>query len=196
VRQRVSEREHFRRGNAAFILIAAAQTLAATARLQALLSHLYVLIPVLDDDKHYWVSADEIDKLLRHGEGWLAGHPEREFITRRYLRRGPRLAREALERLAALDAVPEVTTDAEPETASPLADEPVSLNDLRHQTVIRALRDSGTTTVLDLGCGEGKMLRLLLADPRFTRVTGADVSMQPLSIARERLNVDRLPGIM
>ncbi len=167
-------------------------TLAATVRLQALLSHLYVLIPVLDDDKHYWVSADEIDKLLRHGEGWLAGHPEREFITRRYLRRGPRLAREALERLAALDA-PEVAADAEPDTARPLADEPASLNDLRHHTVLRALRDAGAATVLDLGCGEGKLLRLLLADPRFTRVTGADVSMQTLSIARERLDVDRLP---
>lgn len=168
-------------------------TLATTTRLQALLSQLYVLIPVLDDDKHYWVSADEIDKLLRHGEGWLAEHPEREFITRRYLRRGPRLAREALERLAALDAAPEVTADAEPDTASPLADEPASLNDLRHQTVLRTRRDAGSTSVLDLGCGEGKMLRLLLADPRFTRVTGADVSMQTLSIARERLNVDRLP---
>jgi len=168
-------------------------SLAAEVRLQVLLSHLYVLIPVLDDDKHYWVSADEIDKLLRHGEGWLAGHLEREFITRRYLRRGPRLAREALERFVALDAAPEVSPDAEPDTASPVADEPASLNDLRHQTVLQALRDAGATTVLDLGCGEGKLLRLLLADPRFTRVTGADVSMQTLSIANERLNLDRLP---
>jgi 3' terminal RNA ribose 2'-O-methyltransferase Hen1 len=168
-------------------------TLAAKVRLQVLLSHLYVLIPVLDDEKHYWVSADEIDKLLHHGEGWLAGHPEREFITRRYLRRGPRLAREALERLAALDAAPEVSADAEPDIASPVADEPANLNDLRHQTVLRALLDADRTTVLDLGCGEGKLLRLLLADPRFTRVTGADVSTQTLSIARERLNLDRLP---
>ena len=168
-------------------------TLAAKVRLQVLLSHLYVLIPVLDDDKHYWVAADEIDKLLRHGEGWLAGHPEREFITRRYLRRGPRLAREALERLAALDAIPEVNADVEPESARPLADEPASLNDLRHQTVLRALQDAGSTTVLDLGCGEGKLLRQLLADPRFKRVTGADVSIQTLSIARERLNLDWLP---
>ena len=168
-------------------------TLAATVRLQALLSHLYVLVPVLDDDKHYWVSADEIDKLLRHGEGWLAGHPEREFITRRYLRRGPRLAREALERLAALDAASDVAADIGQDAAGPPADEPASLNDLRHQAVLRALRDAGAATVLDLGCGEGKMLRLLLADPRFTRVTGADVSVQALSVARERLNLDRLP---
>lgn len=168
-------------------------TLATAIRLQVLLSHLYVLIPVLDDDKHYWVSTDEIDKLLRHGEGWLARHPEREFITRRYLRRGPRLAREALNRLAALDAVPDAPADAELDTACLVADEPANLNDLRHQKVIQMLRDAGSGSVLDLGCGEGKMLRLLLADPRFTRVTGADVSMQALSIARDRLDVDRLP---
>ena len=169
-------------------------TIAATIRLQALLSHLYVLIPVLDDDKHYWVSPDEIEKLLRHGEGWLAAHPDREFITRRYLRRGPRLAREALERLAALDAEPDgIGMQADPALLTPLADEPPSLNDLRHQAVLRALRDAGAATVLDLGCGEGKLLRLLLADNRFSKVTGTDVSMQTLGIAHERLDVDRLP---
>ncbi|MEO0852868.1 MAG: 3' terminal RNA ribose 2'-O-methyltransferase Hen1, partial [Cyanobacteria bacterium J06648_11] len=52
-------------------------------RLADLLSHLYVLIPVLDDDKHYWVGDEEIEKLLRHGEGWLKEHPARESITRR-----------------------------------------------------------------------------------------------------------------
>lgn len=57
-----------------------------TTRLQDLLSHLYVLIPVVDDDKHYWVGQDEIDKLMRHGEGWLAQHPERETIVNRYLK--------------------------------------------------------------------------------------------------------------
>ena len=61
-------------------------TLRGQCRLSELLTHLYVLIPVLDDDKHYWVGDDEVEKLLRHGEGWLATHPERELITRRYLR--------------------------------------------------------------------------------------------------------------
>jgi RNA repair, ligase-Pnkp-associating, region of Hen1 len=71
-----------------------------TLRLEELLSHLYVLIPVLDDDKHYWVGADEIEKLLRHGQGWLTGHPAKEEITRRYLKRQHRLTREALAQLA------------------------------------------------------------------------------------------------
>ena len=57
-----------------------------------LLTHLYVLLPVLDDDKHYWVGDDEVDKLVRHGEGWLAGHPEREVIASRYLKHKRRTA--------------------------------------------------------------------------------------------------------
>lgn len=54
-------------------------TLRADCRLSDLLTHLYVLIPVLDDDKHYWVGDDEVDKLLKHGDGWLGAHPERDL---------------------------------------------------------------------------------------------------------------------
>jgi len=74
-------------------------TLKGTVCLSDLLTHLYVLIPVLDDDKHYWVGDAEVEKLLRHGEGWLREHPERELITDRYLKHQKRLAREALSRL-------------------------------------------------------------------------------------------------
>ena len=49
--------------------------LAATVPAADLLTHLYVLVPVLDDEKHYWVGDDEVEKLLRHGEGWLADAP-------------------------------------------------------------------------------------------------------------------------
>ena len=63
-----------------------------------LLNHLYVLIPVLDPDKHDCVGDDEVDKLLRKGEGWLKAHPEREYIVRRYLKRRGRL-RDALAQL-------------------------------------------------------------------------------------------------
>src|SRR5262245_29524293 len=44
--------------------------LTAATRLADLLRHLYVLLPVLDDEKHYWVDESEIDKLMRRGEGW------------------------------------------------------------------------------------------------------------------------------
>jgi 3' terminal RNA ribose 2'-O-methyltransferase Hen1 len=167
-------------------------TVSANTPLRVLLSHIYVLTPVLDDEKHYWVSEDEIDKLLRHGEGWLAAHPDRDFIVRRYLRRGPRLARKALDRLEALDTGLEASTvDPGPWAAAP--EEPPALNDIRHQTVLRAIQDVDATTVLDLGCGEGRLLRLLLGDRRFVRIVGVDVSMRTLDIARERLNVDRMP---
>ena len=55
-------------------------------RLQDVLTHLYVLLPVLDNDKHYYVDQQEAEKLLHRGGDWLPQHPERGFITRRYLR--------------------------------------------------------------------------------------------------------------
>jgi hypothetical protein len=73
--------------------------LTACCRLRDLLEHLFVLLPVLDDDKHYWVGPDEIDKLFRRGGGWLAAHSERELIAHRYLRHDRRLTRDALARL-------------------------------------------------------------------------------------------------
>ena len=67
--------------------------------LKELLSHLYVLIPALDQDKHYFVSQQEIDKLLKKGKGWLSQHPHKETITRRYLLNLRSLSYQALERL-------------------------------------------------------------------------------------------------
>jgi RNA repair, ligase-Pnkp-associating, region of Hen1 len=45
--------------------------------LQDLLTQFFVLIRVLDADKHYWIGKDEVEKLLRHGEGWLQAQPDR-----------------------------------------------------------------------------------------------------------------------
>ena len=70
------------------------------------LSHLYVLLPVLDGRKHYWVSGDEVDKLVRAGGDWLAAHPERELVLRRALAGQRRLVDDAVARLAELDDQP------------------------------------------------------------------------------------------
>ncbi len=163
--------------------------LSARCRLQDLLSHLYVLVPVLDNEKHYWVGDDEIDKLLRHGEGWLATHPERENIARRYLKNQGKLARSALTRLAheagegdGEEAVEEAQTEPE---------ERVRLNDLRLTAVVVALKECGGRRVLDLGCGEGKLLRALVQHEQFAEIVGLDVSHRALDIARLRLQ--RLP---
>ena len=169
--------------------------LAGQKRVAELLAHLYVLIPVLDDEKHYWVGDDEVEKLLRHGEGWLGAHPERETITRRYLKHRHSLVRDAIARLVT-DEEPD---DAESTPATRDAEEgvlerPMSLNEQRLATVLGALRASGAASVLDLGCGEGKLLRLLLDDRQFTRIVGMDVSYRTLEVAKDRLNLDRMPA--
>ncbi|HEU4643347.1 MAG TPA: 3' terminal RNA ribose 2'-O-methyltransferase Hen1 [Gemmatimonadaceae bacterium] len=169
-------------------------TLAGEKRLAELLTHLYVLIPVLDDEKHYWVGDDEVEKLVRHGQGWLATHPERETIARRYLKHRHSLVRDAIARLVAED-------DAEEGESAPAArdaeegalERPMSLNEQRLAAVLGALRGCGAASVLDLGCGEGRLLRMLLDDRQFTRIVGMDVSYRALETAMDRLKLDRMP---
>jgi 3' terminal RNA ribose 2'-O-methyltransferase Hen1 len=168
-------------------------SLSATCRLADLLNHLYVLLPVLDDEKHYWVSRDEVDKLLRRGEGWLGTHPERELVTRRYLRHQPGLAREALARLLEED---QADPDAEQERRDreeEQVEERIGLRDLRIGAVLAALRGAGAARVLDLGCGDGRLLQAMLRDGSFQRVVGVDVSVAALERAARRLRLDQMP---
>ncbi len=170
-------------------------TLKGKIRLSDLLTHLYVLIPVLDDDKHYWVGDAEVEKLLRHGEGWLREHPERELITNRYLKHQKHLSREALSRLIgeeepAADEVAE--THAREEEA---IEKPISLAEQRIGAVMAALRGSGAKRVLDLGCGEGRLLRELLKDKDFAEIVGMDVSHRALEIASRKLRLEDLPSM-
>jgi len=164
-------------------------TLRAACRLADLLTHLYVLIPVLDDEKHYWVGEDELEKLLRRGEGWLPAHPEREMIVRRYLRRRSSLVREAIARLAEGEAAEETEAAPSPEEA---VEKAVRLHEQRLAAVVEALKATGARRVLDLGCGEGALLRLLLEDHAFERVVGLDVSYRALENAHDRLRLDRM----
>ncbi|WP_448623801.1 3' terminal RNA ribose 2'-O-methyltransferase Hen1 [Geodermatophilus sp. URMC 64] len=167
--------------------------LTGTLRLADALNHLYVGLPVLDDAKHYWVSTDEVDKLLRAGGGWLAGHPERELITRRYLAHRTSLAREAMARLAEVDDLDaDRLDDAVPDPAD-VPDRPVPLVLQRHGAVLAALRSAGATRVLDLGCGNGALLSALLNDRELTEIVGVDVSARALEEAARRLRLDRLP---
>jgi 3' terminal RNA ribose 2'-O-methyltransferase Hen1 len=162
-------------------------------RLRDLLTHLYVLVPVLDAQKHYWIGRDEVDKLLARGEGWLGSHPHRELIVNRYLKHQRPLAREALEQLLAdEEPAPDEELD-EREAEEEAVEEPMRLNEKRHGAVVAALRAAGARSVLDLGCGNGKLLRALLEDPRFERVVGVDVSHAALQTARDRLRLDRMP---
>lgn len=170
-----------------------AVTLHGSLRLQDLLSHLYVLIPVLDDEKHYWIGDDEVEKLLRRGGEWLPSHPAKEQIARRYLKHRKSLARAALERLTPAEA----GTDDAPALGKPAGREdaleaPLSLNAQRIIRVVDAVLGSGAKSVVDLGCGEGKLLRELLRQRELERIVGIDVSLRALEYAEERLELDRL----
>ncbi|MFI7383978.1 3' terminal RNA ribose 2'-O-methyltransferase Hen1 [Streptomyces sp. NPDC049813] len=187
-------------------------------RLAQALRHLYVLLPVLDDAKHYWVSADEVDKLLRAGEGWLAGHPEQKLITSRYLARRWSLTRQAQERLELvrladaddikvedLDNAVAADADTEPGEAggagggggaacemSVAEERTESLAVRRRAAILAELEACGAARVLDLGCGQGQLVQALLKDARFREIMGVDVSVRALTIAGRRLRLDRL----
>lgn len=168
-------------------------TLEATRRLSELLAHLYVLVPVLDDDKHYWVGDEEVEKLLRHGGDWLAAHPERELIARRYLKHQRRLTQQAMLALRDEDQPdPDEarTSHAHEEEA---VEAPLRLGEQRLGAVLAVLRSLGARRVLDLGCGEGRLLEQLLPDSSFEEIVGLDVSYRALETARDRLHLDRLP---
>jgi 3' terminal RNA ribose 2'-O-methyltransferase Hen1 len=160
--------------------------LAGELRLADLLNHLYVLLPVLDDDKHYWVDEAEIEKLMRRGEGWLATHPDRDLIVRRYLKKQARLYLPALARLD--EAAPPQEYPEAPEPEEQL-EERVSLRDQRLGTVQSVLKASGAKRVLDLGCGPGALLSRLIKED-YDLVVGVDVSVRSLEEAARRMKLD------
>lgn len=175
-------------------------TIRGKVRLRDLLKHLYVLIPVFDRQKHYWVGQDEVEKLLRLGEDWLPDHPEKAFITGRYLNRKRSLVNMAFQRLAEANAADgEVLSEESPDDESPDAGKPdkkLNLNAQRLGSVVAALKSSGAKSVVDIGCGEGNLLNLLIKEHQFTRITGVDVSHAALEKAKGRLKLDRAGDLL
>src|SRR5439155_5992594 len=133
--------------------------------------------------KHYWIGDQEVEKLLRHGEGWLAAHPEREMIARRYLKHRRSLIEEAIARLVGEDAPDPEAEEEERAREEAAVEAPIRLNDQRLAAVVAALEESGAKRVLDLGCGEGRLLRALLAERQLERLTGLDGSYRALAVA-------------
>ncbi|MEM9499152.1 MAG: 3' terminal RNA ribose 2'-O-methyltransferase Hen1 [Pseudomonadota bacterium] len=165
--------------------------IAGTVRLSELLNHLYVLVPVLDNSKHWWIDKEEIEKLLAKGEGWLSDHPAKELITRRALKHRRALVYKALERLAedaVRDPEDEDTPAQEPEAE---LEKPIRLHDLRLDTVKGVLKEAGAASVLDLGCGEGKLIRRLIKERGIVRIVGVDPSVRTLEVASRRLHMDQ-----
>lgn len=179
-----------------------ALTLNGEQTVRAVLSHLYVLLPVLDNSKHYYVGAEETDKLLAHGGDWLAAHPERALITKRYLRYKRPLVESALDRLAESDpalraaekqeAPPAEDDASEPAAPAEPAEPTPGLHEQRLNTVLAAIRAVRATSLVDLGCGEGKLLSLALSERSLTRILGMDVSAVALARARRKLNLETM----
>ncbi len=157
-----------------------------------LLTHLYVLLPVLDYNKHYYVSKAEVEKLLSKGEDWLKDHPEKELITKRFLNRSRGLTRMALERLAESEGELEEETDENDEGNKEKEAVQISLHRQRLETVAETLKEKGARTVIDLGCGEGKLMQILLKEGQFEKITGVDVSVYELQKAKKRLHWETL----
>ncbi|BAY80780.1 hypothetical protein NIES267_02450 [Calothrix parasitica NIES-267] len=164
-----------------------------TLPLSLLLSHLYVLIPVLDNNKHYWVNEEEVEKLLRHGEGWLKEHPLKEEITKRYLKRQYRLTRSALAQLTEPNEPDPDSAEENHDKEEAAVEKPLSLNQQRLNSVVEALKQKNAKKVVDLGCGQGNLLKILLKDTYFEKITGLDVSYRSLEITKDRLDRLHLP---
>ena len=170
---------------------------AATMRARDLLEHLFVLLPVLDDDKHYWVGDDEVDKLLRRGGDWLAAPPRTGAdrpplppprppahhatpwpgCSGRGRRRRPATSAEAARRRGGGGREAD-----QPQRAAPRR---------RGRRARPRRRPAGC---VDLGCGEGKLLRRLLRRPAVRPRSSASTSRTGRwSIAARRLRLDDMP---
>jgi 3' terminal RNA ribose 2'-O-methyltransferase Hen1 len=165
-------------------------------RLAHALNHLYVLLPVLDDAKHYWASTEEVDKLIRAGGDWLAGHPAKELITRRYLSHQRKLTASALARLAEAD-------DTEPEELDNAVAEPDHEEDKeqgskplaiqRREAILALVKERQARRVGDFGCGAGTLTKALLADKHIDTIVAVDVSPRALQLAARDLRLERMP---
>ena len=165
-------------------------------RLADALNHLYVLLPVLDDAKHYWVSTDEVDKLIRAGGDWLAGHPAKELITRRYLSHQRKLTASALARLADADdtepgELDNAVTDADHEEDKEQGSKPLAVQ--RKEAILALIKERGARRVGDFGCGAGTLTRALLADKHIEKIVAIDVSARALQFAARDLRLERMP---
>jgi 3' terminal RNA ribose 2'-O-methyltransferase Hen1 len=164
-------------------------------RLRDLLRHIYVLVPVFDRQKHYWVGGDEVDKLLQHSEDWLQNHPEKGYITSRYLKHLRPLVNMAFARLVDADVAASVeaveAANADDETPKETPEKKITLNAQRLGGVIAALKSRGANSVIDMGCGEGNLLALLLREGQFVRIAGMDVSHAALERASDKLKLDK-----
>lgn len=162
-------------GNSRYINL----TISNTTTLKDLLSQIHVFILALDEARHYWVSQTDLESLLRRGGTWLNTHPQKEWITRRYLKNLRSFTNEALQRILG---------KRELEERAEISDQrQQTLHQRRLQLAFELIKASGAQRVLDVGCGEGKLMKLLLRDGQFKYIAGTDVSFRELEKAKDNL---------
>lgn len=132
------------RSSARYINLTGRQTL------QNAIRHLFILIPVLDNYKHYYMDKSEVDKLERYGTGWLDDHPMRDLIIKRALK-----FKELISEVASPKKEDLLQGDSEPVEESEIK---VRLNEQRYQTIVDIVTKlPQKETVVDFGSGEGKL---------------------------------------
>ena len=162
-------------------------TVEKATTLKEFLSQLYVFMMVLDNDRHYWISRNDIDVLIRRGENWLENHPQKDWITKRYLKNLRTLTTQALLRLADQSELTEEHL---------IPERKINLHQQRLNKAFDLLKASRAESVLDIGCGEGKLLKLLLKEGQFKKIAGMDVSFGELQKAKENLYLDQASPAM
>ena len=159
-----------------------------TAQIKDVLTHLYILIPVIDNDKHYYVDKNEIGKLTNRAKDWLPTHPLKETIIQKFLRYDKILTKEATLRLAEFE--PDLDEDETPvEEPKEIVEKKVSLHTQRLEQVTKKLVEIGAQNVVDLGCGEGRLMQMLIKQRQFKKVLGMDVCVRSLEYANRRLHL-------
>ena len=169
-------------------------TICATTTVSRLLKHLYVLIPVLDNKKHYYVGKDEVELLMSRASDWLADHPLKDLIIRRYLAHKTHLTQEAQALLAHADIDAQKFEEQSKKASSEdILEKPLSLNQKRLEAVLGQIDDltskSSRFSLVDLGCGEGKLLNLAAERYRHSlnRLAGLDATVSILERANRTL---------
>jgi 3' terminal RNA ribose 2'-O-methyltransferase Hen1 len=127
------------KSSARFVTISGSQTV------QNALKHVSILIPVIDNYKHYFLDEREVEKLDRYGEGWLESHPLKQLIVKRALRFNALISQSKY-------------FGKKQHTSNQNENRRIRLNDIRYEAILKVIQSlEHKETIVDLGAGEGKL---------------------------------------